>query len=93
MKNKENKSKNIMSIIYIAIICLCTITLITLVVISGTKIQENKRLEAKEAEIVKEYEELAKQNENIKNEDYAKVYFDGENMYIPSKNIIIEYEP
>lgn len=87
------KSSKTMSIIYIVGMVLCVVLVVTLVLISAKRIQQNKELKKKEQEIVEKYQELAKENENLKDEDYAQVYFDGENLYIPSKDIVIEYQP
>lgn len=87
------KSSKTMSIIYIVGMVLCVVLVVTLVLISAKRIQQNKALKEKEQEIVEKYQELAKENENLKDEDYAQVYFDGENLYIPSKDIVIEYQP
>ena len=96
MEKEEKQKKDnrkFLSALYVGIIMICSIVFVTLIILSAMKIEENKRLTLREQEIIDQYQDLAKENENIKNEDYAKVYFDGENMYIPSKDIVIEYQP
>lgn len=96
MEKEEKQKKDnrkFLSALYVGIIMICSIVFVTLIILSAMKIEENKRLTLREQEIINQYQDLAKENENIKNEDYAKVYFDGENMYIPSKDIVIEYQP
>ena len=96
MEKEEKQKKDnrkFLSALYVGIIMVCSIVFVTLIILSAMKIEENKRLTLREQEIIDQYQDLAKENENIKNEDYAKVYFDGENMYIPSKDIVIEYQP
>ncbi len=89
----NTRSSKKLSILYIAIIGLCTVVLVVLVILSAYKIKQNQELKAKEAEIIEKYKNLAKENENIKDEDYARIYFEGDNLYIPAKDIVIEYRP
>lgn len=91
--SKNTRSSKGLSILYIAVMVFCSVLLLVLVILSAYKLKENKELKAKEAAIVEKYKDLAKENENIKDEDYARIYFEGENLYIPSKDIIIEYRP
>ena len=55
--------------------------------------QKNQILKAKEAEIVEKYKNVAQENNNIKDQDYADIYFEGNNIFIPYEDVIIEYEP
>ncbi len=87
------RSSKGLSILYIAIMAFCTLLLVALVILSAYKIQQNRELKAKEQAVIEKYQDLAKENENLKDEDYARIYFEGENLYIPSKDIIIEYHP
>lgn len=89
----QPKSSKTMSIIYISVIFACVALLCIFIILSSLKISEYRSLKARENEIVQKYEELAKDHENFKNEDYAEAYYDNENIYIPSKDIIIEYHP
>ena len=91
--SKNTRSSKGLSILYISVMVFCSIVLLVLVILSAYKLKENKELKAKEAAIVEKYKDLAKENENIKDEDYARIYLEGENLYIPSKDIIIEYRP
>lgn len=92
VEHNPKSSKN-MSIVYLTIILICVAILAVMVTFAGIQIQQNTALKKKEAEIIQKYEDLAKQNENFKNEDYAQIYFDDQNIYIPSKDIIIEFQP
>ena len=93
VQEKKCRSAKGLKILYISVMALCTAVLIVLIVISALKIHENQVLKEKQAEIIEKYQEIAKENENLKDENYAQVYFDGMNMYIPQKEIIIEYQP
>ena len=88
VQEKKCRSAKGLKILYISVMALCTAVLIVLIVISALKIHENQVLKEKQAEIIEKYQEIAKKDEN-----YAQVYFDGMNMYIPQKDIIIEYQP
>lgn len=82
-----------MSIIYIAVMGFCIILLAVMVILSAQQIQKNQILKAKEAEIVEKYKNVAQENNNIKDQDYADIYFEGNNIFIPYEDVIIEYEP
>lgn len=92
-KQRKPLSSKTMSIIYIVIIGLCTALLITLVILTANRLQKNKELKAQEQAIQEEYREMAERHENLNDPDYAEVYFNENNMYIPSKDIIVEYRP
>lgn len=98
-KNDKTKKKTqtitpkFLSIVYICVIIFCIGILATLIVLASIRIQHNAELKDKEAEIVERYNDLATEHENLTDPDYAKVYFDDNVMYIPSEDVIIEYEP
>lgn len=95
-KKKQGSSysnKKTRSIIYIAIMGFCIILLAVMVILSAQQIQKNQILKAKEAEIVEKYKHVAQENNNIKDQDYADIYFEGNNIFIPYEDVIIEYEP
>mgnify|MGYP001772376505 FL=1 len=71
----------------------CIILLAVMVILSAQQIQKNQILKAKEAEIVEKYKNVAQENNNIKDQDYADIYFEGNNIFIPYEDVIIEYEP
>ena len=71
----------------------CIILLAIMVILSAQQIQKNQILKAKEAEIVEKYKNVAQENNNIKDQDYADIYFEGNNIFIPYEDVIIEYEP
>lgn len=68
----------------LAVVCLS----ITLLVIY----RNNVSLKAQESQVVDRYNKVAKEHENLVDPDYASVYFDGNNAYIPSDDIVIEYK-
>ena len=86
-------NKRTRSIIYIAVMGFCIILLAVMVILSAQQIQKNQILKAKEAEIVEKYKNVAQENNNIKDQDYADIYFEGNNIFIPYEDVIIEYEP
>ena len=95
-KKKQGSSysnKKTRSIIYIAVMGFCIILLAVMVILSAQQIQKNQILKAKEAEIVEKYKNVAQENNNIKDQDYADIYFEGNNIFIPYEDVIIEYEP
>ena len=95
-KKKQGSSysnKKTRSIIYIAVMGFCIILLAVMVILSAQQIQKNQILKAKEAEIVEKYKNVAQENNNIKDQDYADIYFEGNNIFIPYEDGIIEYEP
>ena len=95
-KKKQGSSysnKRTRSIIYIDVMGFCIILLAVMVILSAQQIQKNQILKAKEAEIVEKYKNVAQENNNIKDQDYADIYFEGNNIFIPYEDVIIEYEP
>lgn len=95
-KKKQGSSysnKRTRSIIYIAVMGFCIILLAVMVILSAQQIQKNQILKAKEAEIVEKCKNVAQENNNIKDQDYADIYFEGNNIFIPYEDVIIEYEP
>lgn len=95
-KKKQGSSysnKKTRSIIYIAVMGFCIILLAVMVILSAQQIQKNQILKTKEAEIVEKYKNVAQENNNIKDQDYADIYFEGNNIFIPYEDVIIEYEP
>ena len=95
-KKKQGSSysnKRTRSIMYIAVMGFCIILLAVMVILSAQQIQKNQILKAKEAEIVEKYKNVAQENNNIKDQDYADIYFEGNNIFIPYEDVIIEYEP
>lgn len=52
----------------------------------------NISLKYKENQVIDQYNKVAKEHENLVDPDYASVYFDGNNVYIPSDDIVIEYK-
>ncbi len=95
-KKKQGSSysnKRTRSIIYIAVMGFCIILLAVMVILSAQQIQKNQILKAKEAEIIEKYKNVAQENNNIKDQDYADIYFEGNNIFIPYEDVIIEYEP
>lgn len=95
-KKKQGSSysnKKTRSIIYIAVMGFCIILLAVMVILSAQQIQKNQILKAKEAEIVEKYKNVAQENNSIKDQDYADIYFEGNNIFIPYEDVIIEYEP
>ncbi len=82
-----------MTIIYTAIIVFCVALVATLSVLTIVRLAKNAQLKAEAEAIVEKYNIEATQHNNKSDPDYAEVYFEGNIMYIPSENIIIEYQP
>lgn len=92
-KTSRLPSKKTRSIVYFSIILFSAVILVIRAALSVYQIQKNHSLKAKEAAIIEKYKDIAQQNNNIKDQDYADVYFEGNNVYIPYEDVILEYEP
>lgn len=92
-KQSRTASNKPRAVLYILVIIFCIVLLAVRVILSAYQIQKNQSLRAKEAAIVEKYKDVAQENNNIKDKDYADVYFDGNNIYIPYEDVILEYEP
>lgn len=92
-KTSRLPSKKTRSIVYFSIILFSAVILVIRAVLSVYQIQKNQSLKEKEAAIIEKYKDIAQQNNNIKDQDYADVYFEGNNVYIPYEDVILEYEP
>ena len=90
---RKGLSKKTMILIYSLVIAFCVTLLIVMMVLTFFAMQRNKELKAQEAKVVEHYNELAQKEENLADPDYAGVYFDGNVIYIPSEDVIIEYQP
>ena len=82
-----------MTVIYTAIIVFCVGLVATLSILTIIRLNKNAQLKAEADAIVEKYNIEATQHNNKSDPDYAEVYFEGNVMYIPSENIIIEYQP
>jgi cytoskeletal protein RodZ len=91
VKIKNNDKSKKLSILYIVLMSICTALLITLIVFEAIQIQKNQQLKSEEASVVEEYNNLVTENDNLSDPDYAQIYFDGNNIYIPSHDVIIEF--
>ena len=91
--SKKSVSKNTMILIYSIVIAFCVAILVVLLTLTIISINRNKELKAQEAQVVEHYNELAQKEENLADPDYAEVYFDGNIIYIPSEDVVIEYQP
>lgn len=95
MKTKnESKQTNptLQKRIYLIITGIFMITAVVFVIIFITMYNRNVALKAQETQVIEKYNDIAKKHENLVDQDYASVYFDGNNVYIPSENIIIKYQ-
>lgn len=91
---KESKQTNptLQKRIYLIITGIFMITAVVFVIIFITMYNRNIALKAQETQVIEKYNDIAKKHENLVDQDYASVYFDGNNVYIPSENIIIKYQ-
>lgn len=92
IKNKEVSPK-FLKMIYIIIISFCLLIIITLSLLLILRVNKNNELKKQAEEIVERYRIEANEFNNKNDPDYAEIYFDGNVMYIPSEDIIIEYKP
>lgn len=91
IKIKNNDKSKKLSILYIVLMALCTALLVTLIVFEAIQLKKNQQLKSEEASIVEEYNDLVTENDNLSDPDYAQIYFDGNNIYIPSHDVVIEF--
>ena len=82
-----------MTVVFISIIVFCVALVTTLSVLTIMRLSKNAQLKNQADAIVEKYNIEATQHNNKSDPDYAEVYFEGNVMYIPSENIIIEYQP
>ena len=92
-KMNQKATPRFLSILYIAIIIFCGVLLIVLVILTSLRLQKNAELKSQADAIVEKYNIEATQHNNKADPDYAEIYFDGNVMYIPSEDVIIEYRP
>ena len=98
MKNlklaKEKKATpRFLSIVYIGLITFFVSALIAVITLATIKICDNIKLKKEAEAIVEKYRVEANQHNNRTDPDFAEVYFEGNVIYIPSENIILEYQP
>lgn len=90
--NKKATPK-FLSVVYICIIGFCVSLVTTLVIMASIKIYSNFQLKKEAEAILEKYRTEANQHNNKADPDFAEIYFEGNVIYIPSENIIIEYHP
>lgn len=76
---------------YILAIVISLTVVITLTIVLISLSLNNRALKEQQASIIEEYSNIAKMHNNLTDEDYASVYFDGNTIYIPKDNLVIEY--
>lgn len=93
-KIKEKKPMDVKTQkrIYLLITSIFVIAAIVFAILFIVFYRNNISLKQKEAQVVEQYNEIAREHENLVDQDYATVYFNGNNVYIPSENIIIRYQ-
>lgn len=93
---KENKIKQsnpvLQKKIYLLITGIFSTIAVVFVIAFIIIYHKNVTLKAQETQVIEKYNEIAKKHENLVDQDYASVYFDGNNVYIPSENVIIKYQ-
>lgn len=95
-ENKENEKKitpKFITAIYIVVISLCAALIIFFTILLSTRVKKNIELKAKAEEVIEKYKTEAKEHNNKNDPDYAEAYFYGQNVYIPSDDIVFEFEP
>lgn len=78
--------------IYFSVAAFFTLLAFSLTIVLLVFYKNNGSLKATEADVIEKYDKVAKDHENLVDPDYAAAYFDGNNVYIPSEDIIIEYQ-
>lgn len=92
-KKKFHLSKKMQSFLYVALAIISVIAMVIVVIMTAVSLNEKSVLKQKEYEIIEQYKELAEEHELFKDGEYAEVYFEGNTIYIPSKDLIIQYHP
>ena len=90
---KRKASPKFMNTIYIIVIAFCSALLITMVILTSFRLQRNAQLKEEVNAIIEKYNIEANEHNNKSDPDYAEVYFDGNIIYIPTEDVIIEYNP
>lgn len=95
-KNENNVKKltpKFLATIYIIVIVLCVTLISFFIILLSSRMQKNIELKAKAEEVIEKYKTEAKEHNNKNDPDYAEAYFYGQNVYIPSDDIVFEFEP
>lgn len=95
-KNENNVKKltpKFLATIYIIVIVLCVALISFFIILLSSRMQKNIELKAKAEEVIEKYKTEAKEHNNKNDPDYAEAYFYGQNVYIPSDDIVFEFEP
>lgn len=82
-----------MTTIYVVIIAFCVALISVLTVLVVLRVSKNAQLKAEADAIIEKYNIEATKHDNLTDPDYAEIYFDDGYVYIPSEDIIIEYQP
>lgn len=79
--------------VYIALIAFMATLIILIATYTILKFKHYNELKAQAEEIREKYNIEAQKKNNMNDSDYADIYFDGDTIYIPSEDVIIEYKP
>ncbi len=95
-KNKEDKNKKHLTkkqqiIVYSIIGFVSLSLLITLAIILGHLIKNNIETKREYEKVTQIYSELTQEQIKLQDSEYASVYIEEGNRYIPSNNIVTEY--
>lgn len=82
-----------MSIIYVGIIVFCVSVVGLLIALTTIRLIQKSKLEKQAQSIIEKYNIEANEHNNKMDPDYAEVYFEGNVIYIPSDDVLIEYNP
>jgi len=77
---------------YIAIIIGSSVVVAVLIIVFCLLFSRHKALVAQQKAIEEQYALIATMHNNLTDEDYAAVYFDGNDIHFDNNNLIIEYQ-
>ena len=88
---KHHLSKKQQIIVYSAVGVFSLVIVIILGIVLGNIISKNIEIKREYAEIIQIYDELTQEQIKLQDSEYASVYIEEGNRYIPSNNIVTEY--
>lgn len=79
--------------VYIALIAFMVTLIALIATYTIIKVKHYNDLKAQAEEIKEKYNIEAQKKNNMNDSDYADIYFEGNTIYIPSEDVIVEYKP
>jgi|GEM_PF-2972481 len=87
-KKKKTLSRKQEGFLYIGSAAFLATMAIVLLSVLVPRVQRQRALEAQWNALQEQYEDLAREHENLSDPDYANVYYDANNVHVPSEDVI-----